>query len=128
MSLHCENDDILRTDCSIVVGGIHMLHRRLGSIAVDDPYAAGAQRIKIRAACDEGHLIAGVREPGSQVTANRSDTDDRYLQCLSSMERMWRRSQTVESYSMRPGTRIRPWPHCGESALYRRPHIENQNL
>src|SRR5450631_2055837 len=96
MGLHCENDDILRTGCSIVVGCIHMLHRRLGSIAVDDPAAAGAQRIQIRAACDEGHLVTGMREPGSQVTANRSDPDDRYLHCVSSMERMWRRSQRVE--------------------------------
>ncbi len=80
MRLHRENDGILRTGRSVVVGRIHARHGQFGSIAVDDPDAAAAQRIQIRTACDEGHLIAGVREPGSQVTANRSDPDDRYLQ------------------------------------------------
>jgi hypothetical protein len=75
-----QDDGILRTGCCVVVGGIHARHGQFGSVAVDDPDAAAAQRIQIRTACDEGHLIAGMREPGSQVTADRSDPDDRYLQ------------------------------------------------
>ena len=45
MRLHRENDDILRTGCSVVISRIHARHGQLGTIAIDDPNAAGAQRI-----------------------------------------------------------------------------------
>src|ERR1700688_3399780 len=92
MRLHRENDDVLRARCPIVIGRSHMRHRQFTAIAHDEPNSTGPERIEISPACDESHFIAGMREPGSEVPTDRADTNDRYLQCASSIGRMQLRS------------------------------------
>src|SRR5260221_4160266 len=88
MRLHRENDDVLRARCPIVIGRSHMRHRQFTAIAHDEPNSTGPERIEISPACDESHFIARMREPGSEVPTDRADTNDRYLQCVSSIGRM----------------------------------------
>ena len=80
MRLHRENDHVLRAGCGVVVGRLDFRNRLLGSIGHHQPNAAATKRLEIRSACNEGHVLAGKREPRPDVTANRTDTDDRYLQ------------------------------------------------
>ena len=60
-----------------------MLHRLLAAVAQQQPNAARLQRLEVRTARDEGHVLTAVREPCPYVAANRADSDDRYLHTRS---------------------------------------------
>ena len=87
MRLHREDDDVLRAGRGVVIGRIDRGNGLLAAVGRHQPNAAATQRLQIRAARDEGHLLAGERKPDPDVTANRADTDDRYLQGRSPTDR-----------------------------------------
>jgi len=50
------------------------------AIGRHQPDAAATQRLEIRAARDEGHVLFGKRELDPDVAADRTDSDDSNLQ------------------------------------------------
>ena len=80
MSLHGKDHDVLRSRCSVIRRRVDPWYRLLAPVAHEQPNAARAQRVELRAARDESDVLAGVRETRPDVAADRTDPDDRYLQ------------------------------------------------
>src|SRR5450755_1011931 len=80
MRLHRQDDDILRAGRGVVVGGLDLRNGLLPAVGGHQPNAAAAQRLQVRAACDESHILSGQRETDADIAADRADTDNCYLQ------------------------------------------------
>ncbi len=79
MRFQGEDHEVLRPRGGVIRRGMDVRYGLLAAVAHHQTNAARLQRIEVRAARDEGDVLAGVREPRPDVAANRSDTDDRYL-------------------------------------------------
>src|ERR1700691_1895458 len=82
MRLHGEDHDVVRSRRGVILRYVDGRNGLLAAVGHHQPNTARAQGLEIGAARDEGHVLAGEREPRSQVAANRTDSDDRYLQWI----------------------------------------------
>jgi len=80
MCLHGEDHDVLWARCGVIRRRVDPRHRLLAPVTHDQADAARAQRLEVRAARDEGDVLAGVRKTRPDIAADRTDPDDRYLQ------------------------------------------------
>src|ERR1700730_18259151 len=80
MCLHRKDDDILRAGGGVVVGRLDGRNGFLAAVGGHQPNTAVTKRLEVRSARDEGHVLSGQCKPNPDVAANRTDTDNRYLQ------------------------------------------------
>jgi hypothetical protein len=81
MSLHREDDHVLRAHSIVVVRGRYgrML---LAAIRIDQAQSARAQGFEIGAARDARNGLTGQRQSNCHIPADRADADDRYFHVL----------------------------------------------
>src|SRR5258708_3025592 len=120
MRLHCQHDHVLSTRFRIVVARPDSRHNFFGAIGIDQPDAAGAERLETRSACDEGDVLSGQRKPSPHIAADCTDSNDRYLHGLhlsggrlSTAARPTRQSATGSVTRWESAPRLAPtctWP------------------
>ena len=76
MRLHAEDDYVLGARRGVISGRPDARHQFLGAVGINEPDALCLQRFEVRAPGDEGHVLAGEREPRPDITADRTDTYD----------------------------------------------------
>ena len=74
--LHGEDDHVLRPSLGEASGGLDARGDVVGAVGHREPHAPGADRLQVRAARDERHVLAGDRELDADVSADRAGTDD----------------------------------------------------
>ena len=79
MRFQGEDHEVLRPRGGVTRRGMDVRYGLLAAVAHHQANAARLQRIEVRAARDEGDVLARVRKPCPDVAANRADSDDRYL-------------------------------------------------
>ena len=74
--LHRQDHHVVHAGCGVVVGGAHVARDLLAAIGLDQLDAVIGDGLQIGAAHEEGDLVAGQRQPGSDGAADGAGTDD----------------------------------------------------
>ena len=77
MRLHGEEYHVVDAGLLHGLGGLEILHVDLGAVLLDQAHAVGADGIEIGPACDEGDVLADIREANPQKSADGACADDR---------------------------------------------------
>ena len=82
VSLHPQNDHVLRAGGRVVGGRPHVRGGLLGSVGPLQAQPLTLQCLEVRPARDQGHVFPGQRQADPDVPADGADTDDRDLHCV----------------------------------------------
>jgi len=92
-----KDDDVLRTGVAHFVEYGDRGGSALDAVFTDDTHSGATNRLEIRASRDERHVFTSGAQPTSDVSADRSRTDDRYLHASLTRFRSGLRTRTASS-------------------------------
>ena len=76
MGFHRQDDKVVHAGLGDLVGRDHRAGQALGAVVEDQPDAVFPERLEVRAAADERHLLTGQNELSPEHAADRPGADD----------------------------------------------------